>query len=262
MFEDSALPATRKVRRIGAEEQSRCAGRRTRGLEDASEAEARNVTNPAVRARRVEMHVGAGCDRREGIGEPPGPEVRNDERHIREGRRQARQRDGIAEGQIELAWQSELVPDAHREASAVSEHHSIRAFGRSLDHPQGAHVLQRHVVHGRKKADARQALLGERSFRARRRVGARGIDHEKADDPSRMPRHRPGDRRLVTRHAGNERRAAHAVRVQFAYPSVRQRVRIAGIVPLELAVDSRGIGCESLKERPREEMTVGVVNQV
>src|SRR6185503_18812355 len=139
--------------------------------------------------------------------------------------------------------------------------HSARALGRGLNHPQGALLLQRHVVHGGEQTDSPQPLFGERLFRARRRVGARGIDHEESDDSPRMPCDRRGYRSLVAGDTGNERRAAHAVRVHLAYPSVRKLFSVDRIVPLESPIDAGRVVVESLKEKRREEVTVGVVDQ-
>ena len=57
---------------------------------------------------------------------------------------------------------------------------------------------------------------------ARDAVGIRGdrIEHEEPDESRRMPGHGGGDRRLITRHAGDERRPADAVTIELRNPSI------------------------------------------
>ena len=91
------------------------------------------------------------------------------------------------------------------------------------------------------------------------------IDHEEADESRRVPRHGRGHRRLVARHAGDERRARHAVRIELLHPAIGQRFWRARVIPLQLlAQRADGVAAPALprqrvEELRREEMTVAIV---
>ena len=81
------------------------------------------------------------------------------------------------------------------------------------------------------------------------RAVRRRIDHEIADEPRRMTRHRDRHRVFVTRHAGDQRRPSHLMLVQLGDPPIRQHLRRARRVPFELRRQRRR-GVLSVDRRP------------
>ena len=122
-----------------------------------------------------------------------------------------------------------------------------------LDDRGRARILDRIALHRREQADASQARL-ERAPDTLTRFVAGGVEHEKSDESRGMTRHRGGDRRLVARHARDQRRAGDGVAIQLGDPSIRQRLRRHRRVPLG------HLRAERLEEPWREEMDVTVVD--
>src|SRR5256885_11706408 len=104
---DAGLPAAREEGRVGAEEQARGADDGERGLEYAFQRLAGLEPRPAVRARRVEMDRGTLVRRDERFAKEARAEMRHDDGHLGKRERGARQRQRIAEAEVEAARQSQ-----------------------------------------------------------------------------------------------------------------------------------------------------------
>ena len=147
-----------------------------------------------------------------------------------------------------------LSPDADRQESAVHEHDRARACRRQPRTTRSVRSSSSgHVVHRREEADARQPVFGERASRAapaRRR--AEGSIMKKPTIRRGMPRDRRGDRRLVARHAGDERRAAARRSRPARDPAVRERVGVARDRP----TGARGTGRDGLRRAVRASRTL------
>src|ERR1051325_4865048 len=82
-----------------------------------------------------------------------------------------------------------------------------------------------------------------------------------------MPLDRDGHRRLVTRYAGDDRGSRHALRIELAYPTVRELVGGSRRLPFEFTADLIGgcggaaLSCDDRKETRGEEVAVGVVER-
>ena len=143
----------------------------------------------------------------------------------------ARERERIAEPQIERRRQAELLADADGQHAAVHEHRravSAAAANTSL-HPL---IVQAIAVHRGKQADAAQSAVR----RARARAGAAtspaaGLNMKKPTKRERMAAGPRRDRLLVAGNARDERGARDAVPIELGDPAIGQLGGAAGILP-------------------------------
>ena len=141
--------------------------------------------------------------------------------------------------------------------------------GRVEEEPH-AIVLNRIAVHGGEQADHAEPFVIDRTRSRGSRLRQRWIHHEEPDEAPRMPADGGGNRGRVAGHAGDERRARHAMTVEFNDPSVRELLGRAGPIPAE-PVDRelfrrvRIVGLQSSTQRGEEpggeEVAVGVVHE-
>ena len=213
----------------------------------------------------------AGLRRHQRLAEEAAAEVRHDHRHVRKARSGRRQRQRIAAA-------GDRAPSAGPDASALRSTRSRSARRRAAPcSPATSNSLP--PARRRDDSDAARET-GTRSaapsspyarLRALDRIRRRGVQHEEADEPIRMARHRYGDRLLVARHARNQRRARDVMAIELGHPAIGQRVRRARRVPSQLRPQSgprvapASAPCFSRpsasKKRAREEVAVGVVHR-
>ena len=125
------------------------------------------------------------------------------------------------------------------------------------------------VVHRREQADGSQVPVVERARQPLRGVVRRGIQHEEADQPRRMPGNRRGDRLLVAGDAGDQGGAGDVMLVELRDPAIGQRIGRARRLPAEqrghdrrmiTGRDVAPIPGQDLEKPRREEMTVDVAD--
>ena len=137
-----------------------------------------------------------------------------------------------------------------------------------FDEPRDAFVAEADVMHRGKQADAAKAEIGDGAAHAVDRVRCGRIDHEEADKPRGMTADSDGNRLLVARHARNDRRSRHVLRIELRDPSVGQRFGRSGTIPLQLSAHvgsrlrwrSAALARKRGEELRREKMAVRVVD--
>ena len=178
------------------------------------------------------MNVGALIRGHERFAQEAGAEVRNDHRHLGEARGDVRERQRIAEPQVERGGEPELLAHADGEHAAVDEHRRA-ARRRGLERGADPLVGELVVVHRREQADGAQLPVVERPRQPFRGVGRRRIQHEEADQPRRVPGDRRGHRLLVAGDAGDQGRAGDVMLVELRDPAIGQRIGRARRLPAE-----------------------------
>ena len=169
----AALPAAREERRVGAEEQPIGTDDLQRLPEHGLEREARDGTS----SRRCVLEVSRwmfghwsaaiSASRRK-----PAPKCGMITGTVGNARRDGRERQRIAEPQIERRRQAELLAHADGQHAAVHEHRGAARRGR-LERRGHPLVVQPVVVHRRKQADAAQLPVAERARQPLGGVGRR-----------------------------------------------------------------------------------------
>ena len=215
------------------------------------------VSDPVVRARRVHVDVCAGVSRHHRFAEHASAEVRHDERQPRIREREPRDAERVAEAQVESTRQARASsarrPTARRSArtprfrvAPPPPRRCVRSRG----------SVERHMMHRGEQARDTQPQRRHCVCRPLDRLFSGRVDHEEADESIRdVSRHRSGDRRLVSRHAGDQSRSRDAVRVEFLYPAIRQCLRCARVIPLKLLAERAGrVASTSLARERREEL--------
>ncbi len=214
------------------------------------------------------MNVGALVRGHERFAQETGAEVRNDHRHLGEARGNVGERQRIAEPQIERRGEPEPLAYADREHAAVDEHRRAACRG-GLERGADPLVGDLVVVHRREQADGSQVPVIERPCQPLRGVVRRGIQHEEADQPRRMPGNRRGDRLLVAGDAGDQGGAGDVMLVELRHPAIGQRIGRARRFPAEqrghdrrmiTGRDVAPILGQDLEKPRREEMTVDVAD--
>ena len=202
----------------------------------------------------------------EHFAEETGAEVRHDDGHAREAGRGRGKRKRISQTQVKGRRQPELLPDTHAQYAAVREHH--RALGlRGGKYIPHALIVQPVSVHRRKETDATHAVVAEHPRQPPPHVSLHGVEHEKADEPRRVPADGRDDGVFVTRYARDECDPRDIVPVHLGHPAVRQFLHRAGIIPPEAvrycgsAVGVRQIANslgQQLEEPGREQVAMNV----
>ena len=169
-------------------------------------------------------------------------------------------RERIAEPQIEPAGQPELLAERRPTARRSARTPPRPGCGRGLDDAKRALVVQRHVVHGGEQAEPRRpssVSARPRAPAARPPTGSSMKKPTNRRDAARPPRRPTPRRRARWRSAPRGARRSRPAPAPSDRPA---RPASPGIVPLKLGDTTRGrVLCQSLEERRREEMAVGVV---
>ena len=118
--------------------------------------------------------------------------------------------DRVAVADVERARQSEFLAHADRQDAAVHEHGAAGSRGGDVEQPPRALILNRKAVHRGEQTDCAKPASIDRVRRGVRRSRAGRIDHEEADEASRVTLDRRGDRRRVAWKARNQGRARDA----------------------------------------------------
>src|SRR5262245_20912962 len=101
-------PSTRKKRGVAAEEQAIGSEHAQGPFENSFERQARFVLDPAVRTRRVEQNVRAQISDHQRLAKESRTKMRDDDRNGRIRHRKCVEVEGIAQANIEQAWQTQL----------------------------------------------------------------------------------------------------------------------------------------------------------
>ena len=152
------------------------------------------------------------------------------------------------------------------------KHQRSRVCGRDLQHSAHALVLNGKPVHRGKQTDAVKMPAVQGRAHAFRCVRHHGVRHEVAVETIGISTRGGCHGLLISRNAGDQRRATHAVTVQFLDPDRRQRFgRCRWSLPAEYGGDvlrhlcsplgrplRRSLRRERRKKTVREEMDVCV----
>ena len=211
------------------------------------------IGDPAIRARGVEIDVRGEIGGHERFSEEARAEVRDDDRESRIRCGDRVKRKGIAKTNVEPAGEPQFLSHPDGQHATVDEHRAAPSVGSSdLEDLQRPLIVEPVAMHGRKQADASKPQATERVFRPPLSILARWVQHERADEPMRVSRHRHRDGTLVTWNTGHESRPRHRVLVQLRNPTVREVSPVRRVVP-SLASESlhwlgllvRGRSCHS-----------------
>lgn len=120
-------------------------------------------------------------------------------------------------------------------------------------------------MHGWKQAHPAECQVTDGAARVRHGVRRRGIEHEEADQPGRMPTDGDSYGVFVAGDAGDERGPTHLVRVQLTDPAIGERFRASWIVPLQFATEildrvvTAALSRQGREKAAEEEVTVDIV---
>ena len=118
--------------------------------------------------------------------------MRHDDGHGRKPRRRHRERERIAETDIERGAKAELRACLDREIPAMGED-SAAVSGRNLEDFRHTLIVETIAVHRGKKTNTPQAQVDESAPHTLLCVGRQRIQHEEADESLRVARDRRSD---------------------------------------------------------------------
>ena len=169
------------------------------------------------------------------LAKEPGAEVRNDDRHARDGAAPAprRRADRPAAGRTATAARASCArrPTARRSARTPPR----RARAAASNTASTAGSSRRYRCIAGKSATARKPSRSERAGEPRRCIRRERVEHEEADEPGRMPGDGGRDRCFVAGNARDQRARCTPCRSSSAAHRSASAAGVAGRLPAEAA---------------------------